>query len=178
MQCNDYYGSFSRGRKRTVLVLVYCTHLSVHVFRFIHCWVSGVSNQLLWKIIKKQGKFGSCARVFTRQTVPRIAYSLQRMHSQMLIIPETPTRSASDPISRLTALCTYLFYPNLFLSQITIIFPEKNNQNASLTSDFQGPSIKGDQKKGRIEPANFCVCAPENCPLQGGAESWTYWATI
>ena len=22
------------------------------------------------------------------------------------------------------------------------------------------------------------VCAPENSPLQGGAESWTYWATI
>ena len=31
---------------------------------------------------------------------------------------------------------------------------------------------------GRIQPENFCVCAPENCPLQGGAESWTYWATI
>ena len=28
------------------------------------------------------------------------------------------------------------------------------------------------------QPENFCVCAPENCPLQGGAESWTYWATI
>ena len=41
----------------------------------------------------------------------------------------------------------------------------------SFTSD-------GDQKKGRIQPENFCVCAPENCPLQGGAESWTYWATI
>ena len=38
--------------------------------------------------------------------------------------------------------------------------------------------FKGDQKKGRIEPENFCVCAPENCRLQGGAESWTYWATI
>ena len=38
--------------------------------------------------------------------------------------------------------------------------------------------FKGDQKKGRIQPENFCVCAPENCPLQGGAESWPYWATI
>ena len=25
---------------------------------------------------------------------------------------------------------------------------------------------------------NEDVCAPENCPLQGRAESWTYWATI
>ena len=33
--------------------------------------------------------------------------------------------------------------------------------------------FKGDQKKGRIQPENFCVCAPENCPLQGGAESST-----
>ena len=38
--------------------------------------------------------------------------------------------------------------------------------------------FKGDQKNGRIQPENFCVCAPENCPLQDGAESWTYWATI
>ena len=37
---------------------------------------------------------------------------------------------------------------------------------------------KGDQKKGRIQPEKFCVCAPENGPLQGGAESWMYWATI
>ena len=73
-----------REEGRELLVLVYCTNLSGHVFRFIHCRVSGVSNQLLWKIIKKQGKLGSCARVFTRQTVSRIAYSLQRMHSQML----------------------------------------------------------------------------------------------
>ena len=75
---------FFERKEENMLELVYCTHLSVHVFRFIHCWVSGVSNQLLWKIIKKQGKFESCARVFTRQTVPRIAYSWQRMHSQML----------------------------------------------------------------------------------------------
>ena len=56
-------------------------------------------------------------------------------------MPETPTRSASEPISGITALCAYLFYSYLFLSQITIIFPEKNNQNAPLISDFQGPPI-------------------------------------
>ena len=61
--------------------------------------------------------------------------------SEEILIPETPTRSASDPISGLTALCAYLFYSYLFLSQITIIFPEKNNQNAPSTSDFQGHSI-------------------------------------
>ena len=33
---------------------------------------------------------------------------------------------------------------------------------------------KGDQKKGGIQPENFCVCAPENGPLQGGAESWHF----
>ena len=35
---------------------------------------------------------------------------------------------------------------------------------------FSKPNFKGDQKKGRIQPKNFCGCAPENCPLQGGAE--------
>lgn len=70
-----------REEGRELLVLVYCTHLSAHVFRFIHCWVCGVSHQPLWKIIKKQGKFGSRARVFTMETVP---YTLQRMHSLML----------------------------------------------------------------------------------------------
>ena len=47
-------------------------------------------------------------------------------------IPETlvPKQGASDPISGQTGLCGYLFYPNLFLSQITIISPQKNNQNA------------------------------------------------
>ena len=44
------------------------------------------------------------------------------------LIPETPTRSASDPTSGLTALCAYLFYTNLFLCQITIIFPEKTTR--------------------------------------------------
>ena len=36
-----------REEGRELLVLVYCTNLSGHVFRFIHCRVSGVSNQLL-----------------------------------------------------------------------------------------------------------------------------------
>ena len=34
-------------------------------------------------------------------------------------------RGASDPISGLTGLCVYLFYPNLFASQINLIFPKK-----------------------------------------------------
>ena len=44
------------------------------------------------------------------------------------LITETPKRSAPDPISRLTVLCAYLFYSYLFLSQITIIFPEKTTR--------------------------------------------------
>ena len=40
-------------------------------------------------------------------------------------IPETPPpqRGASDPISGLTGLCVYVFYPNLFLSRSNIIPP-------------------------------------------------------
>ena len=38
--------------------------------------------------------------------------------------------SASDSICGLTGLCVYLFYPNLFPSQID--FPQKNNRNAPL----------------------------------------------
>ena len=41
-----------------------------------------------------------------------------------------PQESASDPICGLTGLCVYLFYPNLFPSQID--FPQKNNRNAPL----------------------------------------------
>ena len=52
------------------------------------------------------------------------------------LIPETPTRSASDPISGLTALCAYLFYSYLFLSQITIIFPEKKQPECPLNKRF------------------------------------------
>ena len=56
---------------------------------------------------------------------------------------------------------------------------QKPNENDKfeLSATIVQP-FKGDQKKGRIQPENFCVCAPENCPLQGRAESWTYWATI
>ena len=36
-----------------------------------------------------------------------------------------PQQGASDPISGLTGLCVYLFYPNLFPSQINIISPKK-----------------------------------------------------
>ena len=36
-----------------------------------------------------------------------------------------PQQGASDPISGLTGLCVYLFYPNLFPSQINIISPPK-----------------------------------------------------
>ena len=34
--------------------------------------------------------------------------------------------------------------------------------------------FKGDQKKGRIQPENFCVCAPENCP-QDKEVAWGNW---
>ena len=34
-----------------------------------------------------------------------------------------PPQGASDPISVLAGLCVYLFYPNLFSSQINIITP-------------------------------------------------------
>ena len=33
-------------------------------------------------------------------------------------------KGASDPISGLAGLCAYLFYPNLFPSQIKIISPK------------------------------------------------------
>ena len=36
-----------------------------------------------------------------------------------------PQQGASDPISGLTGLCVYLFYPNLFPFQINIISPKK-----------------------------------------------------
>ena len=36
-----------------------------------------------------------------------------------------PQQGASDFISGLTGLCVYLFYPNLFPSQINIIPPKK-----------------------------------------------------
>ena len=51
--------------------------------------------------------------------------------SEEKLIPETPTRCASDPISGLAALCADLFYSYLFLSQITIIFPEKTTRMPS-----------------------------------------------
>ena len=42
-------------------------------------------------------------------------------------------QGASDPISALSGLCLYLFYPNLFQSQINIIPPppqiKNNNDN-------------------------------------------------
>ena len=42
-------------------------------------------------------------------------------------IPDSPApqQSASEPISGLTGLRVYLFFPNLFHSQINIIFPKK-----------------------------------------------------
>ena len=45
-------------------------------------------------------------------------------------IPETPPpqRGASDPISGLTGLCVYVFYPNLFLSRSNIIPPSPHPQ--------------------------------------------------
>ena len=45
-------------------------------------------------------------------------------------IPDSPPpqQSASEPISGLTGLCVYLFFPNLFHSQINIISPSKKQQ--------------------------------------------------
>ena len=41
-----------------------------------------------------------------------------------------PTKqSASDPITGLTGLCVYLFYPNIFPCKSASV-PPKNNQNA------------------------------------------------
>ena len=60
------------------------------------------------------------------RTIPKISPSTYKPPQKL--IPETPTRSASDPISGLTALCAYLFYSYLFLSQFTIIFPEKTTR--------------------------------------------------
>ena len=36
-----------------------------------------------------------------------------------------PQKGASDPISELSGLCSYLFYPNLFPSQVSEIFTKK-----------------------------------------------------
>ena len=45
---------------------------------------------------------------------------------------------------------------------------------AKMSTWFSKPNqsliSKVTKKKGRIQPEKFCVCAPENCPLQGGAE--------
>ena len=45
-------------------------------------------------------------------------------------IPDSPPpqQSASEPISGLTGLYVYLFFPNLFASQINIIFPSKKQK--------------------------------------------------
>ena len=41
-------------------------------------------------------------------------------------LPDSPPlqQGASDPISGLTGLCVYLFYPHIFPSQINIISPK------------------------------------------------------
>ena len=45
-------------------------------------------------------------------------------------IPDSPPpqQSASEPISGLTGLRVYLFFPNLFASQINIISPSKKQK--------------------------------------------------
>ena len=53
------------------------------------------------------------------------------------LIPETPKRTASDSISGLTALCGYPFYSYFFLSQITIIFPEKTTRMPPQQASFK-----------------------------------------
>ena len=44
------------------------------------------------------------------------------------LISETPTRSASDPISGITALRAYLFYSYLFLSKSLSFSPKKTTR--------------------------------------------------
>ena len=55
------------------------------------------------------------------------------VYSRQIPADSPPAKQgASDPISGLTGLCVYLFYPNLFPSK-SASFPQKNNQNAPLS---------------------------------------------
>ena len=76
---------------------------------------------------------------------------------------------------------SWTYWATIYL-QWQVFFHMAGGAQAKMSTWLSKPNqsliSKVTKKKGRIQPENFCVCAPENCPLQGGGESWTYWATI
>ena len=48
-----------------------------------------------------------------------------RIRSRQIPDSPKPRQGAFDPISEPTGLCSYLFYPNLFPSQVNVIFTKK-----------------------------------------------------
>lgn len=59
-------------------------------------------------------------------------YQVKEIIRRRILDSPPAKQGASDLISRITALCVYLFNPNSFPSQINLISPKKNNQNAPL----------------------------------------------
>ena len=59
-------------------------------------------------------------------------YQVKEIIRRRILDSPPAKQGASDLISRITALCVYLFNPNSFPSQINLISPPKNNQNAPL----------------------------------------------
>ena len=57
-----------------------------------------------------------------------------RISSRKIPYSQPPQQGASDPISELTGLCSYLFYPNLFPSQINVISTNKQPECPILQS--------------------------------------------
>ena len=64
------------------------------------------------------------------------------MISRQISDSPPPPQGASDPISRLTGLCVYLFFPDLFPSEINIVsFPpqkKKQQQQPESPLDLKG----------------------------------------
>ena len=52
-------------------------------------------------------------------------YKIKEMISRQIVDSRPAKQDASELIRRITALCVYLFNPNLFPSQINFISPEK-----------------------------------------------------
>ena len=51
-----------------------------------------------------------------------------RIRSRKIPDSPPPQQGAFDPISELTGLCSYLFYPTLFPSQVNLIFTKKQQE--------------------------------------------------
>ena len=51
-------------------------------------------------------------------------WNMKWIISRQLPDSPPPQQGASDPISALTGLCVYLFYPHIYPSQINIFFPK------------------------------------------------------